>query len=454
MPHRPGDVVAANNLAPRGRPPCRPETRRLDILPYLVRLASTTARFDVAEVLIEELEASDQPGAQAYGLLFRADLAMARGGLENVEGLRSQSEQAVKTFAELGDERGMAVAEWSLGNTYWLECRAEAAIAAYTRVRELAKRAGDEALVNAMNTQLAVAAVLGPTPMSEALPNAEKRLAGAAGKPLVEAQAKRGLGRLLGQVGEFDRARALMEEGTNTMREAGLPPAMAGIQARGFVERLAGDYEAAADFLRQGAEQYRQQADRRYLSTAALNLVLVLLELGRIDEAEEWVEEAIAEMNPAIVDVAGATPCGGHIAALRGDHEQGVELASARSRRQRTDFFEIHANTYMELGHVLALAAGVTKQQPLRAGARGRTRQGRTAWRPRSRRASRALSARCRGRSPSGPPPVDVCAGLAELECPRRRRASGRRCPGGVVRGERGLLVSSLSSRWRRYHEP
>ena len=177
-PTRRGDVVAADNLARRAvdlLPPGNPQ--RLDILPYLVRLASTSARFDVAEVLIDELEASDQPGAQAYGLLFRADLEMARGGLEDVEGLRSQSEQAVKTFAELGDERGMAVAEWSLGNTFWLECRAEAAIAAYTRVREHAERAGDEALVNAMNTQLAVAAVLGPTPMSEALPNAEKRLA-------------------------------------------------------------------------------------------------------------------------------------------------------------------------------------------------------------------------------------------------------------------------------------
>ena len=200
-----------------------------------------------------------------------------------------------------------------------------------------------------MNTQLAVAAVLGPTPMSEALPNAEKRLAAAAGKPLVEAQAKRGLGRLLGQVGEFDRARALIEEGTNTMREAGLPTSMAGIQARGFVERLAGDNEAAAEYLRQGAEQYRQQADRRFLSTAALNLVLVLLELGRIDEAEEWVEEAIAEMNQAdVVDVAGSYAVRGHIAALRGDHEQGVELAQrAVEIAERTDFFEVHANTYM-----------------------------------------------------------------------------------------------------------
>ena len=142
--------------------------------------------------LIDELRASDHPGAQAYGLLFRADLEMAKGGVEDVEGRRSVAEHAVKTFADLGDARGTAIAEWALGNTFWMECRAEAASAAYARVRDHAVRAGDEALVNAMNTQLAVAAVLGPTPISEALPDAEKRLAAAAGKPLVEAQAKRG----------------------------------------------------------------------------------------------------------------------------------------------------------------------------------------------------------------------------------------------------------------------
>ena len=70
------------------------------------------------------------------------------------------------------------------------------------------------------------------------------------------------------------------------------------------------------------------------------------------------MEEAIAEMNQAdVVDVAGSYAVRGHIAALRGDHEQGVELAErAVEIAERTDFFEIHANTYMELGHVLVLA--------------------------------------------------------------------------------------------------
>ena len=70
---------------------------------------------------------------------------------------------------------------------------------------------------------------------------------------------------------------------------------MAGAQARGFIERLAGDDEQAAEYLREGAEGFRRVGDRRYLATTALNLVLVLLDLGEIDEAKKWLEVAEAE---------------------------------------------------------------------------------------------------------------------------------------------------------------
>ena len=72
--HARGDVVAANNLARRAAdllPPGNPQ--RLGILPYLVRLSSASARFDVAEELIDELEALRPP--RSAGLR----LALPRG---------------------------------------------------------------------------------------------------------------------------------------------------------------------------------------------------------------------------------------------------------------------------------------------------------------------------------------------------------------------------------------
>jgi hypothetical protein len=341
----------------------------------------SSARFAVAEELIAELKATDERGPLAYGVLFQAGLQMTKGEVEDAQLVRSQVEQAARTLAELGDERGIAIAEWALGNTFWMQCRAEAASAAYARGREHAERAGDEGIANAISTQLAVAAILGPTPMSEALPNAEKRLAGAAGKPLVEAQAKRGLGRLLAQVGEFERARALLAEGTNTMREAGLPPMMAGIQAHGFVERLAGDNEAAAEYLRQGAEAVqtagrpalfldrgveprtrpaRPRPDRRGRNMAGGG------DCGNERRQTSWTWQ-------------GATSCGAISRPSAATTSKASRLAQrAVEIAEQTDFFEVHANTYIELGHVLALAAGGRMQpRPTERAARGRPRQGR-----------------------------------------------------------------------------
>jgi class 3 adenylate cyclase/tetratricopeptide (TPR) repeat protein len=358
--HARGDVLAADNLArravdllPAGHP------QRLDILPSLVELAIFDARFSAAEELIGELAATDEPVSQAYALLFRTELQVTQGDLEDLEHVRSQIDRAAKTLGEKGDERGMAVAERMLGGTFWMECRAEAAGAAYTRARAHAERAGDTALVNDMTSQLGAAAIFGPMPVHEALANAERRLAEAAGKPLLEATAKRGLGRLLAQVGEFERARTLHSEGSETIREAGLVSAsMAGIQARSFIEQLSGDHEAAVDFLREGSEQFKRLGDRRYLSTTVLNLVLVLLDLERIEEAETWLEVAIAEMNPAdVVDTAYTHAARGRIAALRGDYARGIEQAErAVEIAERTDFFDVRTNMNLQHGHVLALA--------------------------------------------------------------------------------------------------
>jgi class 3 adenylate cyclase/tetratricopeptide (TPR) repeat protein len=356
--HGRGDVLAADNLArravdllPAGHP------LRLDILPSLVRLAIYLSRFSEADELIAELAASDELVSQAYALVFRAERQMTQGRLEDLESVRADVDRADKTFTEIGDERGRAVAKRMLGATFWMECRAEAATAAYSRAREHAERAGDTALANEMTTQIGAAAIFGPTPVEEALARAEERLVAAAGKPIVEAQAKRGLGRLLALVGEFERARTLHDEGSETMHQAGLRDAtMGGLQGRGFIERLAGDNDAAARYLRDGAEGFQRLGDRRYLGTMALNLVLVLLDLGQTDEAERWLEDALAEVNPAdVVDAAFSAAARGRIAALRGEHEVGIQRAErAVELAETTDFSDVR--TAMNLQHAAVLA--------------------------------------------------------------------------------------------------
>jgi class 3 adenylate cyclase/tetratricopeptide (TPR) repeat protein len=380
-----GDVLAADNLSRRAAnllPSGHPQ--RLAILPFLVELAISSSRFAAAEEAIAELSAADEPASNAYATILRVELKTTQGATHDLTEVRSRIAHAAETLAEVGDERGLAVAERMLGGTYWMECRAEAASEAYERARAHAERAGDTAFANVMRTQMGAAAIFGPKPVGEALAAAEQRLAAAAGKPLVEASAKRGVGRLSALQGDFARARRLLAEGSETLREAGLVvPHMGGAQARGFIERLAGDEKQAAEYLREGAEGFRLVGDRRYLSTTALSLVLVLLDLGEIDEARKWLEIAAAETNPAdVTDEAEIHAAQGRLAALDGDYATAIQEAErAVELAETTDFYDVRASIQIQHGRVLALAGRRDEAAAAFERAREITRaKGATSW--------------------------------------------------------------------------
>ena len=231
--------------------------------------------------------------------------------------------------------------------------------------------------------------------MSEALADAEKRLAGcrrqAAGRGAGEARASAGCS------GRSASSSALVRSSRRARARCarqGLPSCDGGHPGP-WLRRTTRRRRRSC--RRVPARREPSSTDGRptgaYLSTAALNLVLVLLELGRIDEAEEWLEEAIAEMNPADVVDAGrelrrAGPARGRSAATT-SKASSSRSARSRSPRRPTSSRSTRTRT-CELGRVLALAGRRDEAAAaLRAGARGRTRQGRDGVaRPRSRRYS------------------------------------------------------------------
>ena len=110
--------------------------------------------------------------------------------------------------------------------------------------------------------------------------------------------------------------------------------------------------------MREGAEELRRVGDHRFFSTTALSLVQSLLELGRIDEAEQWLQEATAETNPAdVTDSAAIEAARGRIAALRGDHAAAIEhVERAVEIAERTDYFDLRTSTHLDHAKVLVLA--------------------------------------------------------------------------------------------------
>jgi tetratricopeptide (TPR) repeat protein len=114
---------------------------------------------------------------------------------------------------------------------------------------------------------------------------------------LVYAGAVGALGQLRAMQGAFDEGRALVEEDDEILRDLGLAQASAAHSiARGEVETIAGDFEAAERILRTGIAKLEDLGDFYSRTNAAWRLAIVLCELGRDDEADSWA--SIAAMAP------------------------------------------------------------------------------------------------------------------------------------------------------------
>jgi tetratricopeptide (TPR) repeat protein len=189
--------------------------------------------------------------------------------------------------------------------------------------------------------------VLGPTPVADALEQANAFVQHARDAPLLEAYALEALGMLRAMNGDVDEGRELLRRGWRTIRDAGhLLNAAGTVQRFAFVERRAGgpDVEQRIEaIVREGFEQLQLLDDRSFLPTVALDLAQCVMRQGRVEEAKMLCtfarERSLPDdsINFVYLDIAEA-----HIAAGGGRHEEaerlarrGVELAD------RTDFFAV-----------------------------------------------------------------------------------------------------------------
>jgi tetratricopeptide (TPR) repeat protein len=96
----------------------------------------------------------------------------------------------------------------------------------------------------------------------------------------------------------------------------------------GWLALDAGDAVTAERVLREGCEALRSAGDKSYLSTAAAVLAEALVELGRIDEAEEWTR--VSEETGSSDDLAtqfGWRTQRARVLARRGEYAEAERLA-------------------------------------------------------------------------------------------------------------------------------
>jgi ATP/maltotriose-dependent transcriptional regulator MalT len=222
-----------------------------------------------------------------------------------------------------------------------------------------ARKAGD---VRTMATCLhlsAGASLLGPMPVPDAVRRCEEIL-GARPNPRTAASALRALAALKAMEGSFDEARRLFDREQAILEDLGAGVwASSAWEARGIVEMLAGDAEAAELAFRRGYETCEQIGEKSALSTLAAMLSQAVYEQGRYDEALALSEtsEAAAAAEDLSTQVQWRGPCAKAL-ARKGRKRKAEALArEGVARAKETDFLNFHANALIDLAEVLRLAA-------------------------------------------------------------------------------------------------
>jgi len=200
---------------------------------------------------------------------------------------------ALEDARSSGDPTALAEAYQALGMQAYMGGKAEES-ADYTRLAiEQAWASGDAALALQAETNRLVEDVVGPAPATEALTRAETLHDAAAAYPSVRGDVLRLLAVLEAMIGRVDDARAHAAESVHLLEELGLPTAaMLSRGDQSWVDRLAGDLPAAERALRTVVTTAEKIGDRTLASWGACRLAQVLIEEGRLEDAEPFLAQA------------------------------------------------------------------------------------------------------------------------------------------------------------------
>jgi class 3 adenylate cyclase/tetratricopeptide (TPR) repeat protein len=342
----------------------------------LVPLGKVDTPLEVDRLDASALSGNARPGLAAVGIAV--DRAVAAGDrvaeltLRGVKliwecqlGILPDSDGQIEAFVQDAlPELDRSGSDLGLHHVYWLagyaainRGEADAAFAALEESRFHAQRLARhyEGWVPRM---LITARALGTTPVPELL---------AWLKELEEQGSRLGLRRtealaLLGQaeasamLGRFEEAQRVVTEVRREWHERGnLMDLAQSARLAGTVELLAGNLVRAELYLAEACDFLEQREVPGVLSELAAQRALVLYELDRVEEADDWAGRA-AEVGDAtnVLTEVSWRRAKAKVLARRGDHEGAERLArEAVSFAEPTDFLNEQANAYRDLAEVL-----------------------------------------------------------------------------------------------------
>jgi class 3 adenylate cyclase/tetratricopeptide (TPR) repeat protein len=334
------------------------DAARCVLVPKLAAALFSAGRLaDAERVVADAIERAEAEGDARFEACARVEEQIVRLMADSSRGLgdaRRVADSALNVLAEYGDDFGLCRAWWLKAWIDWTEGRAAGADEAWRRAAEHADRAGEERDLFDILGWRASAAVIGPTPVPEAIDRCTRIREHVSGSPVTVAVTLHPLGALHAMRGDFEEADRLVREANAILDElAGTPWAV--LHHEALVEMLAGRPAAAEARLRLAHEKLEEMGERALLATTAATLAQAVYAQGRYLEADGLCR--LSETSAADEDLATHVVSRGvraRILARKGLAEEAEAVArEAVELVARTDWLMHHGDALLDLADVL-----------------------------------------------------------------------------------------------------
>ena len=229
-------------------------TDRGALLPALGAALFDAGRITEAKSVLDEGIADASPALRARARIEREFVRLEEETSGGIEAAMRVADEVLPLLERDGDRHGQCRA-WSLrAIVAWIVGHVERADAAWSRAEAFA---GDERQRFGIIGWRATAAVLGPTPVDEAIRRCERFCDALSTSPVAVAWALNPLASLHAMNGEFELAEEFLRQANETLHQlGGLGASVSHHEA--LVRLLAGQPELAEATLRGGADTWRR----------------------------------------------------------------------------------------------------------------------------------------------------------------------------------------------------
>ncbi len=341
------------------------DPERLGLLPELAEALMELGDFEPADgVLREAIDLAAAVGDERLGANASLVQALSRfyqGGDGDGWSRRATgvAEHAIATFGRLEDPAGMTRAWRILFGVNATACRYGSAAEAAERVLEYARLAGDGRQESRGAGAYAQAALLGPTPIPEAVARCEEILRRVDGDRKIEAIVLLAMAELEGMRGDFDLARRQYERAHGMLNELGRSYSASSTSINSWrVEYLAGELAGAERLLRRDYEALDAMGERFLLSSLSAFLGRVLVAQGRLDDAALFARRARELSDPDDIEAQALwRSLAATVQCRLGEGAAAIELAREALRLlEPTDAPVLRADTLVALADILERA--------------------------------------------------------------------------------------------------